>query len=174
MKSCIHIYCGDGKGKTTAAIGLAVRAAGCQKKVLITRFLKTDHSGEVRALGRLPEITVTPCERSFGFFNEMSEDQKKEAGVYYSELLETALELAVSGDFDLLVLDEIMAVCNFGLVHEKRVLEFLAARPKGLEVILTGRNPSDQLIEMADYVSEIRKVKHPFDRGIKARQGIEY
>lgn len=174
MKSCVHIYCGDGKGKTTAAIGLAVRACGSGKKVLITRFLKTDHSGEVKALCRLPEIIVTPCKRSFGFFSRMSEEQKKEAGIYYSQLLKTTLNKAVVENFDLLVLDEIMAVCNVGLVEEERVLEFLSARPENLEVVLTGRNPSDKLLEIADYVSEIKKVKHPYDRGISARQGIEY
>ena len=84
------------------------------------------------------------------------------------------LKKAVKENFDLLVLDEIMAVCNFGLVEETRVLEFLSARPEGLEVVLTGREPSEKLVEMADYVSEIRKVKHPYDRGISARQGIEY
>lgn len=174
MKSCIHIYCGDGKGKTTAALGLAVRAAGCGKKVLITRFLKTDHSGEVKSLGRLPEIKVTPCERSFGFFSKMSEEQKAEAEVYYSGLLETTLDQAAEGGFDLLVLDEIMAVCNFGLVKEERVLDFLTSRPEELEVVLTGRDPSERLIEAADYVSEIKKVKHPYDRGVMARRGIEF
>lgn len=174
MKSCIHIYCGDGKGKTTAAVGLAVRAAGCGKKVLITRFLKTDHSGEVKSLGLLPEIRVTPCERSFGFFSKMSEEQKAEAEVYYSGLLETTLDQAAKGGFDLLVLDEIMAVCNFGLVKEERVLDFLTSRPEELEVVLTGRDPSERLIEAADYVSEIKKVKHPYDRGIMARRGIEF
>lgn len=174
MKSCVHIYCGDGKGKTTAAIGLSVRACGCGKKVLITRFLKTDHSGEVKALQALPGITVTPCERSFGFFTRMSEQQKKEAKVYYSQLLQTTLQRAVEGAYDLLVMDEIMAVCNYGLVEEPVVLDFLTSRPEELEVVLTGRNPSDKLIELADYVSEIKKIKHPYDRGIAARQGIEY
>lgn len=174
MKSCVHIYCGDGKGKTTAAVGLSVRACGCGKKVLITRFLKTDHSGEVKALQALPGITVTPCERSFGFFTRMSEQQKKEAKVYYSQLLQATLQRAVEGAYDLLVMDEIMAVCNYGLVEEPVVLDFLTSRPEGLEVVLTGRNPSDKLIELADYVSEIKKIKHPYDRGIAARQGIEY
>lgn len=174
MDSCVHIYCGDGKGKTTAAIGLSVRACGCKKKVLITRFLKTDHSGEVEALQGLSGITVMPCERSFGFFTHMSEEQKREAGIYYSQLLETSLKKAVDEAFDLFVLDEIMAVCNYGLVDETKVLEFLASRPEGLEVVLTGRNPSSDLLSQADYVSEIKKVKHPYDRGIHARKGIEY
>lgn len=174
MKSCIHIYCGDGKGKTTAAAGLSIRAAGCGKKVLITRFLKTDHSGEVKVLGTIPGITVTPCERSFGFFTRMTEEQKKEAAVYYSQLLESTLEKAVNEEYDLLVMDEIMAVCNYKLVDEEVVRKFLAVRPEGLEVVLTGRNPSKELIDIADYVSEIKKIKHPYDQGLNARKGIEY
>lgn len=174
MKSCVHIYCGDGKGKTTAAIGLSVRAAGCGKKVLITRFLKTDHSGEVNVLNTIPGISVTPCERSFGFFTKMTEDQKKEAAIYYSQLLTSTLDKAVEEEYDLLVMDEIMAVCNYGLVDEKEVHEFLSHRPEGLEVVLTGRNPSETLANMADYVSEIKKVKHPYDQGLNARRGIEY
>lgn len=174
MKSCVHIYCGDGKGKTTAAIGLSVRAAGCGKKVLITRFLKTDHSGEVNVLNTIPGISVTPCERSFGFFTKMTEDQKKEAAIYYSQLLTSTLDKAVEEEYDLLVMDEIMAVCNYGLVDEKEVYEFLSHRPERLEVVLTGRNPSETLANMADYVSEIKKVKHPYDRGLNARRGIEY
>ena len=174
MKSCVHIYCGDGKGKTTAAIGLSVRAAGCGKKVLITRFLKTDHSGEVKILGDIPGISVTPCERSFGFFTKMTEEQKKEAAIYYSQLLTSTLIKAVDGEYDLLVMDEIMAVCNYGLVSEEEVSKFLTGRPEGLEVVLTGRNPSQTFVDMADYVSEIKKVKHPYDQGLNARRGIEY
>jgi cob(I)alamin adenosyltransferase len=174
MRSCVHIYCGDGKGKTTASIGLAVRAAGCGKKVLITRFLKTDYSGEVEGLKSIKGITVTPCEKSFGFFSKMTDQQKLEAKAYYSELLETTLQKAADQDYDMLVMDEIMAVCNFGLVDEERVCLFLANRPEKLEVVLTGRDPSERLISMADYVSEIRKIKHPYDQGIMARKGIEY
>lgn len=174
MKSCVHIYCGDGKGKTTAATGLAVRACGCGKKVLVTRFLKTDHSGEVTALLQLPGITVTPCEKSFGFFSQMTAEQKEEACVYYDQLLKATLKKAETGEYDMLVLDEIMAVCNYGLADETAVRNFLKQRPEGLEVVLTGRNPSKELLEAADYVSEIKKVKHPYDKGIMARRGIEY
>lgn len=174
MNSCVHIYCGDGKGKTTAAVGLAVRAAGCGKKVLITRFLKTDNSGEVEALKKIPEITVTPCKKSFGFYFQMTEEQKKEAADWYSVLLEETLKKAVEESYDLLVLDEIMAVSNYHLVDENVIMDFLYNRPEGLEVALTGRDPSEALVSQADYVSEIRKVKHPYDNGVMARKGIEY
>ena len=84
------------------------------------------------------------------------------------------MEKAAKEPIDLLVLDEIMAVCNYGLVDEEKVIQFISARPEKLEVVLTGRNPSVQLLDRADYVSEIKKIKHPYDRGINARRGIEY
>lgn len=170
----IHIYCGDGKGKTTAATGLAVRAAGRGKRVVIARFLKTDDSGEVPVLKQIPGITVIPCTKTFGFYFRMTEEQKAEAAVYYSGLLEQAWQTAKEQKAGLLVLDEIMAVCNYGLVNEKRLLELLESKPEELEVVMTGRNPSEILLEKADYVSEIVKQKHPFDQGIGAREGIEY
>lgn len=173
MRGCIHIYCGDGKGKTSAAIGLAVRAAGRKKKVLIARFLKTDDSGEVMALKDIPDITVRPCEKTFGFYARMTEEQKVEAAEYYRQLLETSWMEAEAG-YDMLVLDEIMAACGYGLVQEAWLLEHLRQKREGLEVVLTGRNPSEACIELADYVSEIRKVKHPYDQGTDAREGIEY
>lgn len=171
---CVHIYCGDGKGKTTASIGLAVRAAGCGYRVLIARFLKTDNSGEVAGLSSVPGIEVVPCKRSFGFFSQMTEEQKREAAIYYSGLLENVVKRAVEEEYDMLVMDEIMAVCNYGLVEEARVRAFLQNRPAGMEVVLTGRDPSEKLVRLADYVSEIRKIKHPFDEGVTARKGIEY
>jgi len=171
---CVHIYCGDGKGKTSAAIGLAVRAAGRGKKVLIARFLKNDDSGEVEVLSRIPGICLTPCRKSFGFFFRMDEAQKREAGEYYGSLFRAVWKQAVEEGFDVLVLDEIMAACRYGLVSETDVAGCLKSRPHRLEVVMTGRDPSPGMVELADYVSEIRKEKHPFDKGIRAREGIEY
>ena len=94
----VHIYCGDGKGKTTAAIGLAVRAAGRGKKVLIVRFLKTDDSGEVEILKNIPGVTVIPCEKSFGFVFQMDEEEKKQAALWYGKMLEKSLEMAFRGE----------------------------------------------------------------------------
>ncbi len=173
----VHIYCGDGKGKTSAAMGLAVRAAGCGRRVVIARFLKTDHSGEVEILKKLPEVTLIPCRKTFGFVRSMDEKTKEECAAYNRDLFFEAVELAKNAD--LVVFDEIMAAVNYGMVPEKDVLDFLENRPKkgepdGLEVVFTGRNPSEALIEAADYVSEICKRKHPFDKGIMARRGVEY
>ncbi len=169
----IHIYCGDGKGKSTAAAGLAARAAGRGKQVLVARFLKTDDSGETTALSRIPGIRLIPCSRTFGFTFRMSDQEKKEAARYYEELFQKAWDQAEQEGFDMLVLDEMMAALSAGFVTEEQLLGRLQNRPEGLEVVMTGRNPSERLVEAADYVSEIRKVKHPFDRGIGARTGIE-
>ncbi|MFR5601653.1 MAG: cob(I)yrinic acid a,c-diamide adenosyltransferase [Lachnospiraceae bacterium] len=171
----IQIYCGDGKGKTTAAIGQAVRAAGRGKQVLIARFLKTDDSGEVTALQQIPSITVIPCQKTFGFTSSMSRETKQEAAAYYNDLLESVLEKASHEPWDMLVLDEIMAALEHDLVQEELLLQFLKNPPCSMEVVLTGRNPSAGLLELADYVSQIQAVHHPYqEKGVAAREGIEY
>lgn len=170
----LHIYCGDGKGKSTAAAGLALRMAGCGGRVLFSRFLKTEHSGEVPLLRDVEGITVLPVPKSFGFFWNMTDEQKKEAARLYGEYWQQVEELCQSGSYDMLVVDEFMAAYKYGWIPNDRALSFLKNRPAHLEVVLTGRDPSKELLEMADYVSEIRKVKHPFDRGIASRKGIEY
>ncbi len=143
----VHIYCGDGKGKTSAAVGLAVRAAGCGKRVVIARFLKTDNSGEVEILKKIPEVTLIPCRKTFGFVRSMDEETKRECAAYHRELFGEAVKLAEHAD--LVVFDEIMAAVNYGMVPERDVLEFLENRPgrdqtDGLEIVLTGRDPSEK------------------------------
>ena len=170
----IQIYCGDGKGKTTAATGLAVRAAGSGMKVLFARFLKNENSAELCVLDQIPGIEVIHLPKSYGFYNTQSEEEKAETKQMYGELWRYALDRAKNGACDMLVMDEFMAADHYGLVPHEEAIQFLKEKPEGLEVVLTGRNPTEDLIEAADYVSEIRKVKHPFDCGICARRGIEY
>lgn len=247
MNGLVHIYCGDGKGKTTAALGLALRAAGSGVPVVIARFLKNDGSGEVGILENVPGVYLFHCERQFGFTWTMSEEQKAEAGEYFTGLFERAWELGCktaredvegAGKADgcmagenwgsdsvsdgssrrdigvcdtgtsisespvsgapvsgspvstppasapltsppceiraLLVLDEIMAAVNSGFVANERLLAALDHRPDGLEVVLTGRGPSEELLSRADYVTEMRAVKHPYEKGVGARKGVEY
>lgn len=170
----IHIYCGDGKGKTSAAIGLAVRVAGSGMKVLFTRFLKNENSAELKILDQIPEIEVIHLPKSYGFYHTLTEEEKIETKQMYGTLWQTALERTKKGECDMLVMDEFMAADRYGLIPHKEALAFLREKPGELEVVLTGRNPSEDLLELADYVSEIQKVKHPFDHGIHARRGIEY
>ena len=170
----VHIYCGNGKGKTTASVGAAVRAAGNGKTVLIKRFLKNDHSGEVEALKQIPGITVLPCTRQFGFSWTMKQEEKEEAKEYYGKELEKAWKMALDQEIDMLVLDEAVGACTLGFIEEERLLELIGSKPEKLEVILTGRNPSETLLAAADYVTEMVMRAHPYTRGIPARKGIEY
>lgn len=172
MNGLIHIYCGDGKGKTTAAMGLALRCAGAGKRALVLQFFKDGNSSEVKALGTFPGVDVVEQKRRFGFSWTLSQEELREAKAYYSGLLEDAM--AKSGGYDLLVLDEVMSACTTGMVREERLLELLRGKPAGLEVVMTGRDPSQALMDRADYVTEMRKVKHPFDQGVPARLGVEF
>lgn len=173
----IHIYCGDGKGKTTAAVGLAVRMAGAGGRSVLVRFLKNDESGEVDSLKQIRGITVIPCLKTFGFTWQMTKEEKAEAAAFYQELfgmgVKESLKLAAK-EKTLIVLDEVCAAVNSGLLKKEPVLSFLDELPENLEAVLTGREPLAEFVERADYISEIRKVRHPFDRGIAARKGIEY
>lgn len=172
MPGLIHIYCGDGKGKTTAALGLAVRAAGSGKRVLILQFFKDGGSSEFAALKQIDGIDAIPQTKSFGFIWTLTETEKTDAAAYYTGLLEKAFDMA--GNYGLLILDEAMSACTGGIIPEARLLELLRQKPDNLEVVLTGRDPSEALLETADYVTEMCKRKHPFERGVPAREGIEY
>lgn len=174
-RGLIHIYEGDGKGKTTAAVGLSIRYAGNGGKVVYTQFLKRNDSGELNVLEQIENICLVRCTQSFGFTFRMNAEQKKEAAAYYNAHLKKVLEKAVElfGDGGLLVLDEVLDAYNSNLIDHEVLLEFLQKKPEGLEVVLTGRNPAEELLELADYVTFMEKRKHPYDKGIAARRGIE-
>ena len=172
MPGLIHIYCGDGKGKTTAAVGLAVRAAGAGKKVVFTQFFKDGSSAEIKVLQGVENIQILHCNTVRGFWKRMTDEQKARASVDYTRLFSEVIRLAM--DADLLVLDEIISACNHGAVAEAAVADFLRQKPKNLEVVLTGRNPSGRLVSYADYVTQMQKIKHPYDHGIPARKGVEF
>lgn len=172
MTGMIHIYCGDGKGKTTAAVGLAVRAAGARKKILFSQFLKDGSSSELNILRSLENVSVVNCETVSGFYRSLTEAQREQVNRDYSAMLREVL--AAADSVELLVLDEVLHACNYGIVDEDVLCRFLSHKPERLEVALTGRNPSERLLALADYVTEMKKQKHPYDRGVMARLGIEF
>ena len=173
-KGLIEVYCGDGKGKTTAATGLAVRAAGCGMRVLFVRFLKNEHSGELVILDKIPEIDVIHLNREFGFVFRMTEEEKQEAKEVYSNLWQEAVRRAVEEEYDMLVADEFMAAYRYEFIDHVHALDFLKNKPGKLEVVLTGRDPAPEIQELAEYISEVKKIKHPFEQGVLARRGIEF
>ncbi len=166
----IHIYCGDGKGKTTASVGLAVRMAGHGKRVLFMQFLKGSYTGELEILSGTGNIKLMRCDRDYGFSFSMSDKDREEISVNHNESLSYALSRMT--DYYMIVLDEIFPALSLGLADEEAVKK-LVGKYSG-ELVLTGRNPDPWFIERADYVSEIKKVKHPYDRGITAREGVEF
>lgn len=170
----LHIYCGDGKGKTTAATGLAIRAAGSGMKVLFVRFMKSRYSAELRILENIEQIEILCPEEAFGFYSCQDDEIKLRMKQVYEELWRQTVKLAENGSYDMLVADEFMSAYGYGLIPNEEAIDFLKRRPAQLEVVLTGRNPAAELIQLADYISEVRKIRHPFDEGVKARQGIEY
>ena len=173
MTGLVHIYCGDGKGKTTAAVGLAVRAAGAGQKVLFTQFFKNGDSSEIAVLRALENVEVFICETRHGFWAKMDENERARSGQDYSALLDRALGAARRGA-KLLILDEALSASNYGVIEEEKLLDFLRDKPAELEVVLTGRDPSAALLGRADYVTEMKKLRHPYDRGVGARRGIEF
>lgn len=173
MRGLVHIYTGDGKGKTTAAAGLALRFAGSGGTVLYCQFLKKDDSGELAILSQLEQVTFLPSGRSFGFTFQMKEAERQKAVSHYTSYFEKILLEVEQHNYGLLILDEILVADHQHFIPHGKLISFLAQKPENLEVVLTGRNPSDDLMELSDYISDIRKIKHPFDWGVPARKGIE-
>lgn len=172
-RGLVQIYTGSGKGKTTAAWGQALRAVGRDMTVAVVRFLKSPDSGEVKAVGCLfPSLAV------FGETTAYDPTVDQRSSPRIREETERNFELArqiiMSGSYDVVVLDEINMALHYGQVAESEMLDLLRSRPDRTEIVCTGRNAPDWLIEEADLVTEMVEVKHPMHRGIKARKGIEY
>lgn len=168
----IHIYYGDGKGKTTAAVGLAVRAAGSGLKVLFFQFLKDNSSNERKILEALPGVTCLPGREPMKFVSKMNGDERIEFRHYNNKALDEIIKFC--GPFDMLILDEALCALNLEVLSEEKLISFIQHKPRGLEIVMTGPRLPDNLLEMADYVTEVRKVKHQFDLGRSARKGIEF
>lgn len=170
-RGCVQVYTGNGKGKTTAALGLALRAVGRGFKVCILQFIKGGGPyGEHLIADKLaPQLTIIQTGKP-GWVNtqDIAEDRR-----LAQEAFEQAKELLVSGGYDLLVLDEINGAVGFGLIDVEQVLELIRLRPEGVELVLTGRNADERVIEAADLVTEMREIKHYYKAGVPARTGIE-
>ncbi len=166
----IHIYCGDGKGKTTASIGLIVRALGRGKKVVLAQFLKSWETGEVLCLQNMENITVLRAKNCNKFSFQMNDEEKQSLKKQHTKLLEEAKSLPC----DLLVLDEAMGSYNGDLLDQEALRSLVESWDTDKELVMTGRDPDAFFIEKADYVSEIQCCKHPYTKGCKAREGVEF
>ena len=171
-KGLIHLYTGEGKGKTTAAVGVMVRAVGNGLRCLFVQFLKGQESGEVAILEKIG-VTVLQA-GSEKFFSDLDVDEKKECVQKHLLCYNRAKEMLLSGKYDLVVFDEVTYAADFALIPVRDLCQTLDDRPEHVEVVLTGREAPECLAIRADYLSEIHAHRHPFERGIYARKGIEY
>lgn len=173
-KGLIIVHTGPGKGKTTAALGLAFRAVGNGLRVLMVQFIKGSwHYGELDAaemLGR-DRFEIRPMGKGFVKLGGEVEPEHRQVS---EEAWKFACEKISSGDYDMVILDEINYALSYGLLAVEPVLEMLKSKPENVHVVLTGRNANPKIVELADLVTEMREVKHPYQKGIDAQRGIEY
>lgn len=167
----VHMYYGPGKGKTSTSLGVALRCAGAGYKILIHQFLSTNTTSEVEPLLGIPNITRVPSIPLKRYTFMMSEEEKEEVKVQNDKKLDELMEMAKA--YDMLILDEILYAVEVNLLTEEKLIHHLIHKPCQLEIVLTGRNASEKLLEVADYASEMVKVKHPLDFGLSSRLGIE-
>lgn len=175
MKGLVHIYTGDGKGKTTAALGLGIRACGRGLKVLMVQFLKGTPTGEMYSLKALePGFMLHRGTATKKFTWEMNVEEKAQTEAEQQSIFKYAVDAVAGSGWDLLILDEVLGAISSGMLDKAAVVEFIKGKPENLELVLTGRGATPELIELADYVSEIKALKHPANNGISGRKGIEF
>ncbi len=166
----VQVYMGDGKGKTTSALGMALRMAGAGGKTLIVQFMKGWPYSEVRSLSLLPGVTLVQTGRpDFVYPDSIDPVDYEEA----KRGLAAATEGVKSGEYDLVILDELNVALSFGLLELTPVLELVEGRPRHTELVFTGRNPPRELVDAADLVTEMSEIRHPYQKGVLARKGID-
>lgn len=180
----MHIYCGDGKGKTTAAIGLAIRAAGAGQSVTFCQFMKGNASSELQILKDIPNIQIIRSDREYPFYQQMTETEKREITAIHNRIIQELIarnqrqaikkRSQMNTPSDMIILDELTYPILWDLIDKEAVKELVHICKEQVEIVITGRSPETWLMECADYITEMKKQKHPFDYGMTARLGIEY
>lgn len=168
-KGYIQVYTGDGKGKTTAAFGLALRAAGAGKKVFIGQFVKGMHYSELDIIPKIPNINIKQYGLDCFIYNEPSQDDIDAARAGFFEMK----DILCSGEYDLVIMDEANIALYYKLFTFDELRQALISRAEHVEVVITGRKAPKELIEMADLVTEMKEIKHYYTKGVQARTGIE-
>lgn len=174
----IQLYTGDGKGKTSAAIGAAIRAKGCGYKVIIVQLMKGGKSGEIEWLLTNSDIIIIRLDKQYGFSFELNAVEKAEMTTKHNNMLLSIIDSLsnIEGKY-MIVLDEVASAMECELVDNgliNKLCDIIDKRTDEIELIMTGRNFEKEIINRSDYVSEIKKIKHPYDKGIMSRRGIEY
>jgi cob(I)alamin adenosyltransferase len=173
-RGLIQVYTGDGKGKTTASIGLGIRAVGRGFKVYMVQFLKGTDTGELHTLKNIENFKVFRFQSTEKFFWNLNEEEKKILAEDMKKAYEFVVDVLQNKKCDILILDEIMAAIHSKVYTVEDVLKLIDMKPKEMELVLTGRSAPQEIMERADLVTEMKAIKHPFEKGIPARYGIEY
>ena len=170
MKGYVQVYTGDGKGKTTAALGLSIRAAGAGLKVFIAQFLKKGNYNEIKALEKFSDLITI---EQFGTGCLLKGKPNPEDIECAQKGIEKVKSIVFSGNYKIVILDEANIAVNLGLFSVEELLNIIADKPEEVEIVVTGRNADQKVIEKADLVTEMKEIKHYFQKGVKARFGIE-
>lgn len=170
----IHVYTGEGKGKTTAAVGLAVRAAGAGQKVVFAQFMKSSDTSELHALCLIPQIRIIRSETDLGWLDLKDEKRTAVFAKVQGQILEQVRQCVLKRECDILILDEITYPYSYGLIDRNTLKEMIQNKPRNMELVLTGRDADPFFMEQADYITEMKCISHPYEKGIDARRGIEF
>jgi len=174
-QAMIHVYCGDGKGKTTAAMGLSVRAVGRGWPVVVSQFLKGSTSGELTVLRTLPGCHVVEAPTtSTKFVFQMTEEEKAVYRGQVQQHFRNTVSAALADGAKLLVMDEVLDAVAMEMLSDEELAAFLKDRPTDMEVVMTGRAPTPCVEPLCDYITRMTKIRHPFDKGQNARIGVEF
>jgi|TARA_B100001142_G_scaffold204145_1_gene202545 cob(I)alamin adenosyltransferase len=174
-KGLVIVYTGNGKGKTTAALGMALRAIGYDHKVCMLQFIKGSwHYGEIDSSKKLePNFELIPVGKGFvGILDDNSPREEHEK--YAAEAVKICREKIFSGKYDVVILDEVNYAINLDLIDVQDIIKIIKEKPFELDLVLTGRNVREEIVELADLVTEMKEIKHPFKSGIKAKKGIDF
>lgn len=171
QQGLVQIYTGDGKGKTTAALGLALRAAGAGLKVFIAQFMKGVVCSEHEAIEKFEDLILI---KQYGT-GKFIKDRPSNEDIAIAETgLAEANEKMLSGKYDIIILDEVNAAASIGVINIEKLLKFISEKPANIELILTGRDAPKRLLDAADLITYMQSIRHYYDKGVKARKGIEY
>jgi cob(I)alamin adenosyltransferase len=170
MKGYVQVYTGDGKGKTTAAIGLSIRAAGAGLKVYIAQFIKMGDYSEIKAFKRFSDLITV---EQFGLGRFIKGKPSEEDIEVARAGIEKVKSLMASGNYDIIILEEASVVAEFGLISVNDILDMISSKPDNIELVITGRGAAPEVVEKADLVTEMKEIKHYFKTGVQARTGIE-
>ncbi|MAF14266.1 MAG: cob(I)yrinic acid a,c-diamide adenosyltransferase [Parcubacteria group bacterium] len=165
----IHVYTGDGKGKTTSSFGLTMRAIGAGYKVYIIQFLKGQDYSELKIIKKLPKVGF----KRFGLKTFVYQKGTRVDKSLAKQALDWSFKIVKSGKYDMVILDEIFPAVFFKLIKNSDIIKIIKAKPENVELVMTGRRAPEQVIKLADYVTDMKEVKHPYQKGLVARKGIE-